>query len=547
LFRENSMTSSNSWNCDGIPKNDKKYPNLGGAHEPHENYSLDCEICGLPKESSIAKKADSPNKILLPAALLVLLGIGGVGIWQFTSRKCPEGQIKQNGNCIILSDIPNSNNKSNSNNDATATQLPVFNSEWVSLGERHLFKGKSNARRDDGIAAFKNNDFTSAKQHFQKAVADDKNDPEVQIYLNNTQAALQGSPLKIAVVIPVEEKEASATEMLRGIADAQTEFNQQGGVAGKLVQVIVANDSNNPDRAQSIAQELAKDTEILGVIGHNSSKVSQVALTEYEKAGLVMVSPTSTATNLKNTYFFRTVPNDALNGKKLAEYAQKTGATKLAIFYDATSNYSKSLQQAFESNFAQLGGNILESIDISDRNLDSRTAIEKLKSQQADAIALFPSTETTSIAIGIARANTELPGDKLTMLGGDALYSSDVLDQGGTDVNGLIIAIPWFFQSQPYGIRANKRWIGTINWRTAASFDATKALLEALKSNPDRASIPQNLQLLNLSANETAGEPLSFTNGERSNIEPVLVQIDSGFYRQSGEFANGFKLIKELF
>jgi branched-chain amino acid transport system substrate-binding protein len=538
-------STSDSWICDGTPKNGKKYSALGGAHKPHENYSIDCEICGLPKESSIAKTKESPAKILLPVALLALLGISSFVIWRLISSQCPEGQIKLNGVCLVDSDNPEGNNQGNVS--STSTQLPVFSSEWVSLGERLLFKGKSNVRRDDGIAAFKNNDFTTAEQQFKQAVADDKNDPEVQIYLSNSQAALQGSPLKIAAIIPVEGKEASATEMLRGIADAQTEFNNEGGVAGKLVQVLVVNDRNSPEQAQSIALELAKNSEILGVIGHNSSQVSQVALTEYEKAGLVMISPTSTATNLKNNYFFRTVPNDTVSGQKLAEYAQKTGASQVAVFYDSTSNYSKSLQQAFASNFSQLGGNIVESIDISNRKLNSQTAIEQLKSKQADAIALFPSTDTTSVAIGLARANTELPGNKLTMLGGDALYSSDVLDQGGTGVNGLIVAIPWFSQSQPYAIQASKRWTGTINWRTAASFDATKALLEVIKINPDRQSIPQNLASLNLSARETAGEPLSFSNGERSNVEPVLVQIDSGQNRQSGEFINGFKLIKPLF
>lgn len=536
------MTSSNSWICDGISKNGKEYSGLGGAHEPHTNYSLDCEICGLPKESSIPKKTSSsiPIKKILPVALVACLGIGlyAFRCQIFSCDTCAEGQIVENGQCVA---------ESGDNEDFTQSNediIPAFNPEWISLGERNLFKGKSNARRDDGIAAFKNGDLVTAEQHFKKAIADDKNDPEVQIYLNNVRAARNGSPLKIAAVIPVEGKEASATEMLRGIADAQTEFNNQGGVAGRLVQVIVANDSNDPSQAKSIARELANDTDILGVIGHNSSEVSKSALNEYEKAGLVMISPTSTATDINNDYFLRTVPTDAVSSKKLAQYAQKVGIDRLAIFYDGTSSYSRSMQKAFESHFFQLGGNVLESIDISDSSFDSEQAIKELK-QQGQAIALFPSTKTTSVAIGIARANTELPGDKLTMLGGDALYSSDVLNQGGTSVNGLVIAIPWFSQSQPYAQQANQRWTGTVNWRTATSFDATKALLESLEDNANRASVRQNLQSVSISANETSGEPLSFSNGERNNVEPVLVQIDSGLYRQSGQFANGFKLIKE--
>ncbi|MGK7896887.1 MAG: hypothetical protein AB4372_25555, partial [Xenococcus sp. (in: cyanobacteria)] len=47
------MASSERWMCDGIPKNGKKYPGLGGAHGPYENDSPYCGDCGLPRESSI--------------------------------------------------------------------------------------------------------------------------------------------------------------------------------------------------------------------------------------------------------------------------------------------------------------------------------------------------------------------------------------------------------------------------------------------------------------------------------------------------------------
>ena len=48
-----STRSSNHWICDGIPKNRKKYPGLGGAHGLYENDSPYCDDCGLPRESSI--------------------------------------------------------------------------------------------------------------------------------------------------------------------------------------------------------------------------------------------------------------------------------------------------------------------------------------------------------------------------------------------------------------------------------------------------------------------------------------------------------------
>ena len=395
-----------------------------------------------------------------------------------------------------------------------------------------------------GIEAFKNGNFADAVKYLEKAVFSDRNDPEVQIYLNNARAAFQGSPLKIAAVVPVDNREASAQEILRGIADAQTQFNNAGGTRERLVQVIVANDGNQPDRAQSIARQLTNRPEILGVIGHNSSTASEAALSEYEPAGLVTISPTSTSTALKSDYFFRTVPSDIASGQQLAAYANKMGIDRTAVFYNANSSYSKSLQTAFETHFQQIGGNVLGSIDLGNPNFDPKQQIQALQGR-VDAIALFPDTDTVSVAIALARANTEQLEPKLSMLGGDALYSSQTLDDGGSAVDGLVIAVPWFATSQPYAQRANQRWLGTVNWRTAASYDATQALLKTIKANPNptRASVLQNLQSVNLPVGQTSGEQLSFTNGERLG-EPVLVRIVPGAIGKPRNFDNGFKLIE---
>lgn len=554
----NTSTSPAIWTCQGTPRN---------SHPEIENWGDSCMFPGCNNTKENLSKSTVPSPLSKVKKLIPILGIalasisllGGAyvvyDIWQ-KFQTCPEGQEKQNGTCVFLEVSTNQNsasgnlttpkNRSTSINTNPTTSVPsiTFNPEWISQGDRILFKGSTNKYRDDGIAAFNRGNYAEAIKYFEKAVFSNRNDPEVQIYLNNAQAAFQGSPLKIAAVVPIDNRETSAKEILRGIADAQTRFNNTGGAGGKLVQVVIGNDGNEPTRAQSIAHQLATTPDILGVIGHNSSGASQAALTEYEQADLVMISPTSTSTSLKSNYFYRTVPSDAAGGKKLAEYANQQGINKVAIFYNPDSSYSQSLQESFEANFQKLGGIVLGSIDISDSNFDPRQQIQSLQNQ-VDAIALFPNTDTTSIAISLARANQELSTPKLPMLGGDALYSYQTLNDGGSVVDGLTLTVPWFAASQPYAQAASQRWIGTVNWRTAASYDATQALLKALalSSNPNRASVGQNLQSLSLSASETSGNQLSFSDGEREG-EAILVQIVPGAIGKPRDFRNGFKLIE---
>ena len=58
------MASSEKWICDGIPKNGKEYPDFGEAHEAYENYSTNCDICGLPREAHIVTRGKLPIKAI---------------------------------------------------------------------------------------------------------------------------------------------------------------------------------------------------------------------------------------------------------------------------------------------------------------------------------------------------------------------------------------------------------------------------------------------------------------------------------------------------
>ncbi|MFM6081467.1 MAG: ABC transporter substrate-binding protein, partial [Dolichospermum sp.] len=150
--------------------------------------------------------------------------------------------------------------------------------------------------------AFQKGDYKQAAKFFKKAIEANKNDPEVVIYYNNALARQAGSPLTLAVVV------RSAEGVLRGVAQAQEQFNRNKGLTGRLLEIVNANDNNDPKQAQQIAQQLVKYDSILGVIGHNSSDTTKEALPEYEKAKLAVISPASTSILLlQNPVFFRVV------------------------------------------------------------------------------------------------------------------------------------------------------------------------------------------------------------------------------------------------
>jgi ABC-type branched-subunit amino acid transport system substrate-binding protein len=361
----------------------------------------------------------------------------------------------------------------------------------------------------------------------------------VLIYYNNARARQGGSPFTLAVVVPIDKNKDSGSdrEMLQGVAQAQHQFNMNGGLKGRFLEIAIASDGNKPDKAQQVAQELVKKPFVLGVIGHDTSEASLAALAEYEQAGLAMISPTSTSTGLKRQVFFRTVPSDASAGKKLADYTKNSlGLNNVMIFYNPANLYSNSLREAFMQNFQRLGGKeVGKSIDLTNPKLDADKEVASRLHDQVQAALLFPNLEDRDkvlpIAKAIAKVNANLPqGQRLKLLGGDALYT---LKRKTGDVEGLVLAVPWFAeskQSKDFSKAAELIWGkgDLISWRTATSFDATQAFIKALSPHPTRSTILQGLRHVNLDPSKTSGEALKFTSDGESGSEPILIKVVGG-------------------
>ncbi|QSV63970.1 MAG: ABC transporter substrate-binding protein [Dolichospermum sp. DL01] len=475
-----------------------------------------------------------PKWLNLSSILRASLGLAGIvviglGIPQ-VFRTCPTGERKELGVfCVVDNTIINAR---------------------ISRGDRTFFPETTNIPRDQGIQAFKKGDYPQATNLFQQAVKANPNDPEVLIYYNNSLARKQVSRFTLAVVVPIESTKSnrdSAKEILRGVAQAQDQFNKDNGLKGRLLEIVIANDSNE-DKAKEVAQELAKDSSILGVIGHYSSEATQLALPTYEKAKLAVVSPTSASTLLNNPVFFRAVSSSESAGKKIAEYTYKNLQLKKAVvFGNPNGPYSNNIREIFTNQFEKLGGEVVRKplIDLTASIFNPEKEVAKsVYNYKAKAALLFPDTESTNIALKIAKEITKIneilktqnpPRPELKMLGGASLYLNETLTSGNNNVDGLIITAPWFresSQAKSFADKADNKWRGYISWRTATSFDATQALIKTLSNNPSRSTVLRDLKNVSLTKNETSGYPLKFTPEREREGESILLQVKGNQFVQ---------------
>ena len=371
--------------------------------------------------------------------------------------------------------------------------VPNSASDRISTGEKLLSQWQANPNKQEGVERFAAGEYTKAVVALEAARRSVQGDPETLIYLNNARIGAETS-YKIAVVIPLGDTFGSALEILRGVAKAQDDLNRAGGIHGIRLKVLIANDDNKRDIAQQLATLLANQPEILGVVGHGVSDTTLSAAAVYQANQLVMVSPLSSAVQLSNfgSYIFRTMPSDRLTAKMLSNYMlNQLKKRKVVVFFNANSAYSMSLKTELKNALFYNGVELLHEFDFSRPDFDAADSVETAITRGAEVIMLTPDSTASDQAIQIVQLNRR----RLKVLAGDSISTAKVLKVAGKDAVGLVAAVPADIDRSPFQQQSKQLWgqQASINWRTALAYDATQALVAAIRRDPSRAGVQRVL------------------------------------------------------
>jgi branched-chain amino acid transport system substrate-binding protein len=367
-------------------------------------------------------------------------------------------------------------------------------------------------------------DTKKAIKLYEEAVNGDRSDPYAQIYLNNAKARQAGNPLRIGVVIAKagnDFHEFASIQVLRGVADAQTKFNHSGGKNGRLLEIDIRNDGNRQSDAKEIAKKFAEDLTILAIIGHHSSESTKAVLSIYEQKSIVVISPTSTSSQLSGRTFFRTVGSTKAIASKYTQYIMDyLNLDKIAVIYHRGNEFSETLREDFENTFSRSRGKrgqrgqITQSIDITDISLNILESMEDIK-KESDAVLIISSIETNSVAISIANKNAQQPQpQQLQLLITTSLPETITLEKGGASLEGVVMVSPSLAMESTYMQYAQDRWQQPqVNWRVTTAYDATQAIITAIGRSTvvTRSAILEQLENIHLSVEETSGFGLSWS------------------------------------
>ncbi|MEH2002374.1 MAG: bifunctional serine/threonine-protein kinase/ABC transporter substrate-binding protein [Nostoc sp.] len=418
--------------------------------------------------------------------------------------------------------------------------------DHLSCGEESLipasFLGNDQSSKQLAIEQYRSKNFSEAARLFETAF-NQKSDPETLIYLNNAKIQMQfpaGQIRTIAVAVPLERRTAIGLEILRGAAQAQTEVLKNG----QPLRMIIADDSNRDDTkagndARKIAQKSVKYPDLLAVLGHYSSEATKQALPIYTKAGVVLVSATSTSDNLKSPFFFRTVASNRVAAQKMATYVfSQLQQSQVVIFYSQGSEYAESLSGAFREAAKSFQGHVIDhqtAFNLASDRFNAKAALNQAKIQGARVIVLIPDAgvglfNAIPNALEVIRSNV----NQSWIVAGDSLYSADLLkpDKGLSlqQIQRLAFAIAWHPINDINSLfihQAQTLWKidpNDITWRSATSYDAVLVLSKALTLSPTRIGIQKTLAMAQFSVTGATGV-IQFQGSDRHNGTITMVGV----------------------
>jgi branched-chain amino acid transport system substrate-binding protein len=118
---------------------------------------------------------------------------------------------------------------------------------------------------------------------------------------------------------------------------------------------IVSGDTQLPDTAVAIqvAERLASNPQVLGIVGPAGSQEVQVSSAPFRQAGVVYISGSATRTSLTNDgtrrgRFFRVVPNDDQQGPRVVGHIRRVLRATRIVVIDGQDAYSQGLSDFVE-------------------------------------------------------------------------------------------------------------------------------------------------------------------------------------------------------
>lgn len=189
------------------------------------------------------------------------------------------------------------------------------------------------------------------------------------------------------------------------------EINNNGGINGMKVELIIKDSGGSPEKAVSFAKQLIEEDKVVAIIGPTTSGESLAIkdLCEKMKMPLFSCAAAEKIVNPVAHYVFKTPQNDSIVVKWIYETMKKKGIKKIAVVASNTGFGNGGMDQ-LKKYAAEYGITIVISETYDKDSTDLTALLTKVKSTDAEALVNWSIEPAQSIvAKNLRQLNMTMP------------------------------------------------------------------------------------------------------------------------------------------
>ncbi len=316
----------------------------------------------------------------------------------------------------------------------------------------------------------------------------------------------------------------------KGVRLAIDARNAAGGIKGRMIKLITADNQGKPEEAAAVVKKLITQDKVVAVLGEVASTRSLAAAPIAQTYKIPMVSPSSTNPQVtqKGDYIFRVCFIDPFQGAVMAKFTHENlKLKKVAILKDLKSDYSLGLAEYFVKKFTELGGTIVAEQNFQTGDSDFKAQLTQIRSSSPDAI--FIPAYYTEVGL-IARQARQL-GLKAILLGGDGWDSPKLFEIGQAAVQGSYFSNHYTSEStNPATVdfikRFREKFNETPDGLAAAGYDAAMILIQAIERSSDMSPTAIRDEMAKTADFDGATGKITINKDRNADKDAFIVKVD---------------------
>jgi len=341
-------------------------------------------------------------------------------------------------------------------------------------------------------------------------------------------------PIKIGLMVTLTGVYPDLGREIRdGALLAVQMINEEGGINGRPVELIIRDNKYSIEQAKLNYQELVNEN-VVAVIGPATSTTAKNLLPIINQKKILTIAPTPTSTELAglDDYMIRLRPTNKEDAKTLAKYVtENLKVKKVAIIYDVINpSYTKDFINNFKTHFSEKVSFFIYPFD--EKNISIKNLAKQILSQSPDAVLIITEVYNADLLIQNLKI---VNSPNILLLIAPWAKSPKLIEQGGKRAEGVLTVdtVDEEYKGKFYESFKNKfieRFGHNPNFASCNGFESVIIIKKAIEKGAVKETMKETL--LRIGKFEGLQGEITINKFGDREINPFIFKVENGRFKR---------------